>query len=94
MQPAGDGPAPGLLVRLGAVAELGAKVLGAAPLFTRKSIGFTAGRHLYFSSAKAQEELGYRPRPLDGALQNAIGWFQSGESPHDVRGFRDRLRRR
>jgi dihydroflavonol-4-reductase len=33
------------------------------------------GRDWRFSSAKAREELGYRPRPLDETLQNTIDWY-------------------
>ncbi|MDP6946458.1 MAG: NAD-dependent epimerase/dehydratase family protein, partial [Myxococcota bacterium] len=81
-----------LLVRLGTVAELGARIVQRPPLFTHKSIGFTAGRCLYFSTAKAEAELGYEPKPLDGALTDAIAWFRSDESPHDLRSLHTRFR--
>lgn len=31
---------------------------------------------MFFSSAKAQRELGYRPRPADEALRDALQWFR------------------
>jgi dihydroflavonol-4-reductase len=34
-----------------------------------------AAKKMYFSSAKAQAELGYRYRPPALALQDAIDWF-------------------
>jgi dihydroflavonol-4-reductase len=30
---------------------------------------------MFFTSAKAGEELGYRPRPHGAALQAALDWF-------------------
>jgi dihydroflavonol-4-reductase len=32
---------------------------------------------MYFSSEKAREELGYRPRPADEAITDAVSWFQT-----------------
>ncbi|MGR9086445.1 MAG: hopanoid-associated sugar epimerase [Gammaproteobacteria bacterium] len=32
---------------------------------------------MYFSSEKAQKQLGYQPRPADMALADAISWFQT-----------------
>jgi dihydroflavonol-4-reductase len=31
---------------------------------------------MYFSSAKAERELGYRPRPVDEGIRDAIDWFR------------------
>jgi dihydroflavonol-4-reductase len=31
---------------------------------------------MYFTSAKAERELGYRSRPADEGLRDAIAWFQ------------------
>jgi dihydroflavonol-4-reductase len=36
-----------------------------------------ARHHMYFSSAKAARELGYRSRPPQQALEDAIRWFQA-----------------
>ncbi len=31
--------------------------------------------HMFFSSAKAERELGYRARPYGRALEDALAWF-------------------
>jgi len=36
-----------------------------------------AKKHMYFSSAKAERELGYRWRPAEAAIADAIDWFKS-----------------
>ena len=36
-----------------------------------------AKKRMFFSSRRAQDELGYQPRPARDALQDAIDWFQS-----------------
>jgi dihydroflavonol-4-reductase len=35
-----------------------------------------ARKHMYFSSAKAEGELGHRARPIEDALCDAIDWFR------------------
>jgi dihydroflavonol-4-reductase len=35
-----------------------------------------ARKKMFFSSAKAERELGYRARPVDLALADAIEWFR------------------
>jgi dihydroflavonol-4-reductase len=32
---------------------------------------------MFFSSAKARAELGYRPRPVRGAVEDAVTWFRT-----------------
>jgi dihydroflavonol-4-reductase len=32
---------------------------------------------MYFTSAKAERELGYRPRPAEEAIRDAIDWFRA-----------------
>jgi dihydroflavonol-4-reductase len=81
-----------LLLRLGTLAELGASLVRRAPLFTHKSLAFTAGRYLYFATDKAEAELGYAPGPLDDALRDAITWFKSDDNPHDTRTLRAMVR--
>jgi len=83
-----------LLVRLGSVAEIGARLSGVPPLFTKRSMAMTAGRYLYFDTSKAERELGYKPGPLQDALIDAIGWLKSRESPHDISSLTSRLRKR
>ncbi len=53
-----------------------AELVGRPPLMTPKSIAYTAGRFTWFDHRKAREELGYEPRPLDGALRASIAWFR------------------
>ena len=31
---------------------------------------------MYFTSAKAERELGYRPRPAEEGIRDAIDWFR------------------
>jgi len=35
-----------------------------------------ARKRMYFSSAKAGAELGYRPRPARQAIADAVAWFR------------------
>ncbi|MFO0749863.1 MAG: NAD-dependent epimerase/dehydratase family protein [Myxococcota bacterium] len=48
------------------------------PQFTERSVAYMAGRFSWFSTARAERELGYRPRALDEAIARSIAWF-SGE---------------
>lgn len=50
---------------------------GPEPLVTVDGVRL-AGKHMFFSSAKAQRALGYQPRPALAALEDAVCWF-SGE---------------
>ena len=34
-----------------------------------------AKKHMFFSSQRAQRELGYNPRPADEAFRGAVGWY-------------------
>ncbi len=34
-----------------------------------------AQHHMFYSSAKAERELGYRARPYEQALADAVDWF-------------------
>ncbi|MCC6621590.1 MAG: SDR family oxidoreductase [Deltaproteobacteria bacterium] len=62
--------------RAGRVSELVANhVTRRPPMFTERSVAYMAGRYSYFSTARAQRELGYRPRPLDEAIRASIDWF-------------------
>ncbi|WP_298136283.1 hopanoid-associated sugar epimerase [Acidiferrobacter sp.] len=46
----------------------------AVPLVTWDELRMAA-KHMFFDSAKAQRELGYRPRPAADALADAVAWF-------------------
>jgi dihydroflavonol-4-reductase len=63
------------------LAEGWAYLTGAEPFTTRD--GLRMARHrMFFSSAKAERELGYRPRPAREGLADAINWFrQAGMCP-------------
>jgi dihydroflavonol-4-reductase len=34
-------------------------------------------KKMYYSSAKAVRELGYAPRPANGAIVDAVAWFEA-----------------
>jgi dihydroflavonol-4-reductase len=55
-----------------ALARLG----GWEPLVTRDELRM-ARKHMYFSSHKASSEIGYRWRPAETAIADAIGWFRA-----------------
>lgn len=57
------------------VAEAWARLSGRPPLATREEVRM-AKKHMYFSSAKAERELGYRARPARAALEDALRWFR------------------
>ena len=56
--------------------ELLARVTGKEPFLTIDSLKM-AGHAMYYSSARAEAELGYRARPHVEALRDAIEWFRS-----------------
>jgi len=56
-------------------AEAWARVTGIAPSITVDGVKL-ARHHMYFSSLRAETELGYRARPAREALADAIQWFQ------------------
>jgi dihydroflavonol-4-reductase len=66
---------------LARLAEGWANLTGSEPFLTRD--GLRMARHrMFFSSAKAARELGYRPRPAAQGLADAISWFrQAGMCP-------------
>ena len=57
------------------LAELGGKLTGKEPLLTLDSLRM-ARHHMFYTSAKAERELGYSARPYVVALQDAIAWFR------------------
>ncbi|MBX6322804.1 MAG: NAD-dependent epimerase/dehydratase family protein [Rhodospirillaceae bacterium] len=75
-------PAPRLRVPLGVVlpvayaAEAWARVSGREPFVTVDGVRLAA-RKMYFSSARAERELGYRARPAVEALRDAVAWFRA-----------------
>lgn len=75
-------PAPHLklpirpLYPLAEIAELAARITGKEPFLTRDSLKM-ATHHMYFSSAKAERELGYSARPYAEAVREALAWFRA-----------------
>jgi dihydroflavonol-4-reductase len=66
----------GPLRPLAEAAELYGRVTGKEPFLTKDALRM-ASHHMYFSSAKAERELGYAARPYGEALADAIGWFRN-----------------
>jgi dihydroflavonol-4-reductase len=62
------------LVPVAFAAEMMARVTGHEPFVTRDGLKM-AEKKMYFSSAKAERELGYAPRPARQALADAVAWF-------------------
>ena len=62
------------LIPLAHAAEALARVSGREPFLTVDGLRMSRNR-MFFSSAKAGRELGYRPRPHDAALKSALDWF-------------------
>lgn len=56
--------------------ELAARIGGPAPLATREGVRMSK-KKMYFSSAKAARELGYRSRPAEAAIADAVAWFEA-----------------
>ena len=66
----------GPLVPLAWISEQVARVTGKEPMLTRDALKMA--RHaMYYSSAKAQRELGYVSRPHEEAVADAVAWFQA-----------------
>lgn len=57
------------------LAELGGKLTGKEPFITLDSLRM-ARHHMFYSSAKAERELGYVARAYVRALEDAIDWFR------------------
>jgi len=65
----------GVVWPVAAVAETIGRITGREPMVTFDSLRM-ARKKMYFSSVKAERELGYRTRPTDQALADAIDWFR------------------
>jgi dihydroflavonol-4-reductase len=57
------------------VAEAAARFTGREPLITADALKM-AKHHMFFTSAKAERELGYRARPYGEGLVDAVKWFR------------------
>ena len=65
----------GPLYPLAVAAEMVGRITGKEPFLTVDALKM-AGHHMFFSSAKAERELGYRARPYPEALADALAWFR------------------
>jgi dihydroflavonol-4-reductase len=61
---------------LAAAAEGVARISGREPFVTRDALDMAA-HHMFFSSAKAERELGYSARPWPLAVADALAWFRA-----------------
>ncbi|NTU76547.1 MAG: NAD-dependent epimerase/dehydratase family protein [Alphaproteobacteria bacterium] len=61
---------------LAVMAEAFARLTGHEPFVTIDGLRMSA-KKMFFSSAKAQRELGYAPRPAEQALADALAWFRT-----------------
>jgi len=66
----------GPLYPLAYAAEGWAQITGKEPMLTRDALKM-ASHHMFFSSAKAERELGYSARPHLEALAGALAWFRA-----------------
>lgn len=57
-------------------AEAFAKITKKEPFITSDALRM-AGYHMYFSSEKAKRDLGYKSRPWQHAISDAIEWFRA-----------------
>lgn len=64
------------LYPLAIVAEALAKTAGKEPFVTVDGLKMSRYR-MFFSSTKAERELGYTAQPYEGALAAAIAWFRN-----------------
>jgi dihydroflavonol-4-reductase len=58
------------------VMEKLAPVLGVAPMMTRDHLKM-ARKKMFYASTKAESELGYQPRPVRLAVEDAVAWFRA-----------------
>ena len=58
------------------VMEMLARLFGIPPMMTRDHIKM-ARHKMFYSSAKAMNELGYAPRPVRTAIEDAVAWFRA-----------------
>jgi dihydroflavonol-4-reductase len=58
------------------VMEKLAALTGVAPMMTRDHLKM-ARKKMFYSSAKAMADLGYEPRPVRSAIEDAVAWFRA-----------------
>jgi len=57
-------------------AEIAARLIGREPFVTLDGVRMSR-KKMYFTSKKAANELGYRPRPAREAIADAVSWFRT-----------------
>jgi dihydroflavonol-4-reductase len=75
-----------VVIPIAYAAQATARLTGRDPFTTLDGIRM-AEHHMYFTTAKAERDLGFRPRPYRAALEDAIRWF-------DAAGYLDKKRKR
>ena len=65
----------GLVLPIAFAAEAVSRVTGREPFVTVDGLRM-ARKKMFFSSAKAEAALGYRARPAEAALADAVAWFR------------------
>jgi dihydroflavonol-4-reductase len=65
----------GVVLPIAWIAERIADITGREPFATVDGVRM-ARKHMYFSSAKAAQELGYSARPAREAIEEAVRWFR------------------
>jgi dihydroflavonol-4-reductase len=68
--------AHGLVLPLAHAAEAWARLTGGGEPFVTVDGLRMAKKRMFFSSARAEHELGYRSRPAEAALADAVAWFR------------------
>ena len=77
MRPVGVGlMSRGPIYPIAMAAEAAARVTGREPFVTMDALKM-ARHHMFFSSAKAQKELGYSARPYERGIEDALAWFRN-----------------
>ena len=68
-----------LILPVAYLAEAWARFIdGGEPLITVDGVRL-AKKHMFFSSKRAERQLGFHPRPVEEALRDAVDWFQEHE---------------
>ena len=75
----------GLIMPVAYAAESWARVSKREPKVTVDGVKL-ARKHMFFSSTKAQAELGYQARPARAALEDAIAWYRAQGYLPDTKG--------
>lgn len=63
-----------VVMPIAGLAEFWARVTGGEPFATRDGVRL-ARKKMFFTSDRAIRELGYRPRPAETAIADAVAWF-------------------